>query len=256
MRRILSDEYVSYDDVMCQNEIFIVAANDGNFFMCFDYYAPKKAKLWYKFSINPFDIDFLKFKRVDYGIFNRDEFIINGLQIMFDYLHTCREDLTLKNANILSDVFFRGGKMTNSLNKIKELKWRKKSISKEDYYGRINRDRVYRVKSRLTNKTKDWLKRIYQEYNFMDNSIEYIKDYYVNWVVLVETIQNQKENMIEPIWKFIKRYNIHSFKEFYYNWKKVVDKEIHVRNVGYSDVVRFYDILRTIIQWVHLPLYQ
>ena len=177
--------------------------------MCFDYYAPEDAKLWYKFSIDPFDIDFLKFRRVEYGIFTNDKFTNKGLSTMFKYLHTCKAENALKNANLLNEVFFRGGRLSITAKKLSESRIK----NKEEKYGNITMDRIYRMKSRLTSKFKSLLERLYLEYNFMDNSIEYIQKYYSNWVILVQTIQNQKEYMIEPIWKFIKTYNIHSLND-------------------------------------------
>lgn len=241
MKKMLCDEYITYEDVMSQQEIFCVASNSsGVFFLCFDYYAPVDAKLWYKFSVDPFDIDFLKFKRVDYGIFRKDKFTNNGLSTMLKYLHTCKAEYASKNANLLNETFFRGGKPSITIKKLIESKRLK---NKEEKYGKLDLNRLYRIKSRLTSKVKTWLERLYQEYNFFDNSIEYIQEYYNNWTILVQTIQNQKESIIEPIWRFIKSHKIHSFGDFILEWKKVVNREIHVRNVGYSDVIDFYETI-------------
>ena len=59
----------------------------------------------------------------------------------------------------------------------------------------------------------------------------------------MQTIQEQKEAIIEPIWRFVKSYKIHSFEDFIVNWKRVVNREIHVRNIGYSDVIDFYNTI-------------
>lgn len=243
MKSVLYTEYISLEEVLLQKEIFIVANDSGQFFMCFDYYAPKEAKLWYKFSIDPFDIDFLKFKRVDYGIITDDDFTNKGLEMVFRYLHTCRRDLVSKNVNFVKYIFFRGGKASNSIKKLQDKKWRKKSCTKEDYYGRIDLGRFDRIKHRITQKVKTWLEHVYQEYNYMDNSIEYIQEYYKNWVILVDIIQRQKDTMISPIWRFIRSRDIHSFKDFYYTWKKVVNGDIHVRGIGERDIQKFHDTL-------------
>ena len=240
MKKILSDDYISYEDVMTQDEIYVVTNPDGQFFLCFDYYAPAEAKLWYKFSINPFDIDFLKFIKMDFGAVTKGEFSKGGLQRTLSYFHTCRQDLIEINTNFINEVFFAGGVATT---KIKNLQ--KKNDT--DTFGRLNVERFYRLKSNLTNKFKSWLKRIYQEYNFLDNSLEYIEDYYNKWIILVNIIQDQKVAIIDPIWRFIKSYEIHSLHEFYLMWQRVVKKEIHVRNIGYNDVLNLNTILFDII---------
>ena len=246
MRKLLCNEYISYEDVMSQSEIFCVSSINGCFFLCFDYYAPAEAKLWYKFSIDPFDTDFLKFKKMDYGIITKDDFSNNGLEITFKYLHTCKTSEAHKNSNLLNEIFFRGGKPSITIKKLQDMKWSRKKLNKEDIYGKIELSRVYRLKSRLTTKVKTWLKRIYQEYNFLDNSIKYIKEYYNKWLILVETIQDQKESMISPLWRFIESYDIHSFDEFIEKYKKVVNKEIHIRGIGYDDILYFYGIITMI----------
>ena len=247
MKSILCSDYITYEDVMNQKEIFVISNDNGTFFLCFDYYAPKEAKIWYKFTIDPFDIEFLQFKRLDYGIITDDDFSKEGLSTSFRYFHTCRKDLVNKNTNFVSEIFFRGGKPLNTIKKIQEKPWRKKLYSKEDYYGLIDIKRFYRIKSKITSSVKTWLYHIYQEYNFLDKSLEYIRDYYNKWVILVDLIQEQKESIIKPIWRFINSNNIHSFKDFYYAWKKVVNKDIYIRGVGREDIEKFHNLLNLLV---------
>lgn len=244
MKKILCDEYVSYDDVMMQQEIFCLASGStGTFFLCFDYYAPIEAKLWYKFSVVPFDIDFLKFRRVGYSIFSKGSFANKGLSIMLRYLHTCKAENALKNTNLLNEVFFRGGKPSVTIRKLSNSKTK----NKEEKYGKLDLNRLYRIKGKLTSTVKLWLQRLYREYNFMDNSIEYIQKYYNNWVILVNTIQEQKEAVINPIWNFIKSRRIHSLRDFYDYWDLVATGDIKVRYVTREDAVYLFNIIQDII---------
>ena len=48
------------EDVLNAQNIFCIFTGEGNFFLCLDeWMCPAEYKTWYKFSINPFDIDFL-----------------------------------------------------------------------------------------------------------------------------------------------------------------------------------------------------
>jgi hypothetical protein len=173
---------------MNSGEIFAVAGEDGTFFFCFDWYAPSEAKLWYKFSINPFDIDFLKFKRIDYGFINKRKckhMIYKGIRYFYnDY-----------NIELLYNSFFRGGMITNIAKKLK-----------------VPSGRISRAKRRYTIEIKKWLERIFREYNFLDDSLEYINDYYYNWVILVNDLQTRTNR--ELLWKLIDENKIHNYSNF------------------------------------------
>lgn len=188
MKYNLYQETISYKDVMNSGEIFAVAGEDGVFYFCFDWYAPTIAKLWYKFSINPFDIDFLKFVKIDYGFIKPKEnkhMIYKGIRYLYGEY----------NLELLYKSFFRGGMITNIAKKLN-----------------VPSGRISRAKRKYTVEIKKWLERIFKEYNFLDDSIEYIKEYYNNWIVLVDDIQKRTNK--EVLWRFIEEHKIHSFSEF------------------------------------------
>jgi hypothetical protein len=188
MKYSLHQETISYKEVMNSGEIFVVAGEDGTFFFCFDWYAPMEAKLWYKFSVNPFDIDFLKFKRIDYGFIDKNK-----------CRHMCYKAIRYiyneYNMKLLYNSFFKGGTITNIAKKLK-----------------VPSGRISRAKRKYTIEIKKWLERIFREYNFMDDSLEYINEYYNNWVILVNDLQPRKNR--ESLWKLIDENNIHSYSEF------------------------------------------
>ena len=62
----------------------------------------------------------------------------------------------------------------------------------------------------------------------MDDSIEYIKEYYDNWVILVNIIQQKEESITNELWKFIDNNDIHNFNEFMLEWKRVINGEIKI----------------------------
>ena len=235
---------------MASPEIFISYGFEGSFFLCFDYYAPTEAKLWYKFSLDPFDIDFLKFRKVDYGIMKNDTSIKFSTDVIFKYLHVCRECFMEKNINFLTEIFFQGGKTSNAIKRIDKKVKAPKGVTKEEYFGKLNVNRAYRLKSRFTNKIKQWLYRIFLEYNFLDNSIEYIHDYYDKWVILVSIIQDRTENVTEELWKFIYKHEIHNFDQFIIEWNKVISREIKI-NLPFRDIVIFNNIVQILYREKH-----
>lgn len=188
MKYNLYEETISYEQVMNSGEIFVVAGEDGTFFLCFDWYAPSSAKLWYKFSTNPFDIDFLKFKKVDYGFINKT----NNKHMIFKAIRYLYGEYNLE---LLYNSFFKGGMISNIAKKLNVP------------YGRI-----VRAKKQYTKEIKKWLERIFREYNFLDDSIEYINEYYNNWIVLVDDIQKRTNR--EILWRFVEEHKIHNFNEF------------------------------------------
>ena len=247
MRKSICGNYATYEEVMNTKEIFGIITNDGTFFLCFDYYAPEEAKLWYKFSINPFDLDFLKFKKIDYyGLFEKNDpyITLDGLEKMLDYTHSCDSKFTSKNAHFLNEIFFNGGKITttiNELNKYKEMCDKVGDKRIEIYGDNLTSKRAYRLKHKFTIKIKEMLSRIYKQYDFMDDSLEYINKYYYNWVILVDKLQKQKFIETEILYDFIDKYEIVSLLDFYYTWEKVIDGKIKLKKTNYKDISLLYN---------------
>lgn len=187
----LYKDYIEYEDIINSKEIFIVPGESGTFFLCFDWYAPEEAKLWYKFSINPFDIDFLKFRKMESGFISKND----GL-VLFDKFISYLTKSKSIDKKVLHDSFFTGGKIINF-------------ARANDYKS----SKISKLKARYTKLIKDWIKRLYKEYNFMDDSIEYIKDYYCNWVTLIDYIYTRPDT--NNLWTFIEEHKIKNVVDYW-----------------------------------------
>ena len=201
------------EDVLNARNIFCIFTGEGNFFLCLDeWMCPAEYKTWYKFSINPFDIDFLKFVYIGRGIFKEDGTGSRlGIDCVIKYFNINKKHQ--KISNLLNETFFNGGYVTNAISKYNSK-----------YNTNYSPSKIYALRSKITNAIKTWLSRLYKQYNFFDNSIEYIKEYFENWVMIVDQIQSMVDNnkSIDNIYDFIDKYNIRDTKTFLKLWKSMV----------------------------------
>lgn len=203
---------IKLEDVLNSQNIFCIFTGEGNFFLCMDeWMCPAEYKSWYKFSINPFDIDFLKFVYVGRGLFKEDATSRLGIDCVIKYFNINKKHY--KISNLLNEVFFEGGYITNAVTRYNTGHGTKHAAGT-----------IYHYRSKITNAIKTWLSRLYKEYNFFDNSIEYIKEYFESWVMIVDQIQATIDNnkTINSIYDFINKYNIRDTNTFLKLWKSMV----------------------------------
>jgi hypothetical protein len=238
VRKAYVQEELTLEDILEAKDIFITYGRDGTFYLNFDNWdVPEKAKIWYKFSINPFDLYFLKIVKIGEGFLDMYKSGYADLDIIFKYLNISSDIYSTRNSILIYHVFFEHDTVKNITNKLHD------EII-DDSLGVINTAKVYNLKSKIKNRTKEWFSRIFREYNNNDNSLEYIQEYYNNWVLLVELIQTMKFDEQNILWKFINEYDIHSFTEFCEYWNKVKDGEIKVRGLTKYDIIRISTIIR------------
>jgi hypothetical protein len=238
IRKVYVQEELTLEDILEAKDIFITYGKEGTFFLNFDNWdVPVEAKTWYKFSIDPFDLDFLKIVKMEMGFLNMNRSGYADLDIMFRYLNISSDIYSTRNSILMYHVFFEHDTIKNIVNKLH-------NEIVDDSLGVINTTKVYNLKSKIKKRTKEWFSRIFREYNNNDNSLEYIQDYYNNWVLLVELIQTMKIDEQNILWKFINSYNIHSFKEFCNEWSKVKSGEIRVKGLCKYQIIRISTIMR------------
>lgn len=211
MRYINASEYITIDDVLKSDNIMVIPEEDGVFFINLDpWNTPEEAKYWYRFSTNPFDIDFLKFHIIDQGIITYGVRSFSKIYTLFKYLNVIDNKNNVKYANITNECFFSGLNFKKTIEKYNNSGVHKYHIS---YNGFIN------TRNKLQDGIRIWLERLFKEYNNFDNSIEYIQEYYSKWVVLVKFIQTMDTVKQNILWMFIEKENIHSLKDFVIIWK-------------------------------------
>jgi hypothetical protein len=207
----------------------LIPGENGVFFINLDPWGvPVEDKEWFKFSIDPFDIDFLKFHRIQEGCFNQENTDYKDVAKMLEYLGVCGKSVSSRNAFILFHTFYVNDTMKNVLNYINKLDYKNKDVSYQMFH---------RIKLKYKNSIKLWLERLFREYNEFDNSLEYIQDYYNNWVRLVSFIQQFTGTAKRHIlWRFMDRYKIKSFDQFISLWKsEVLDNKIHLKGLSKED---------------------
>lgn len=231
------NNYISYEEIIKANTLFAIYDVDGNFYICMDDYKCSEAqKKWYKLSLNPYDLDFLKFRFVGKGYITRSSIGSYGkssrIYRMLNYLGVFKNNEFCRyNSNILRNIYF------GTSNK-RSLKDRAKGISNHSnrdwlYGGEVNYSKIYRIKQVFTNKIKIWLKRLYKFYNQFDNSLEYIHEYYNRWVLLVNfTYKELSCNTRDYIWKFIEHYKVSSLDDFMFK----INSMDYLRNVSRKDL--------------------
>ena len=228
MSKLHVEEYIKLDDILKSHNVMLIPGENGVFFINLDPWdVPLEDKEWFKFSIDPFDIDFLKFHRIQEGCFNQENTDYKDITKMLEYLGVCNKSVSDRNGFILFHTFYVQDTMKNVLNYINELDTRNKNVSYQMFH---------RIKLKYKNSIKLWLERLFREYNEFDNSLEYIQEYYNNWVRLVLFIQNFDTSKRHIIWRFMDRYKIKSFDQFIILWKsEVLDNKIYLRGLSKED---------------------
>jgi RNAse (barnase) inhibitor barstar len=197
-----------------------------------DWYVPSDNKRWYKLSLNPFDIDFLKIVYVGTGFFKDVPRSRHLLTFTVKHFNLSKASNV---SRLLYKTYFRGGYITNSINEYNK-----------EFGTEYKASKIYSLKNRITKKVKTWLTRVYKEYNFFDNSLEYIKEYYQKWVMLVETIQKEfnSDAKINTVYEFIKEFNIRSTLEFLQIYDALVlPGKLDIEGLEQSISKKFYDKL-------------
>ena len=151
---------LSLEEVLESKNIFIITYpnSKGVYFICMDdWYVPSDNKRWYKLSLNPFDIDFLKIVYVGTGFFKDVPRSRHLLTFTVKHFNLSKASNV---SRLLYKTYFRGGYITNSINEYNK-----------EFGTEYKASKIYSLKNRITKKVKTWLTRVYKEYNFFDNSL-------------------------------------------------------------------------------------
>lgn len=224
---------LSLEEVLESKNIFIITypGSKGVYFICMDdWYVPSDNKRWYKLSLNPFDIDFLKIVYVGTGFFKDVPRSRHLLTFTVKHFNLSKASNV---SRLLYKTYFRGGYITNSINEYNK-----------EFGTEYKASKIYSLKNRITKKVKTWLTRVYKEYNFFDNSLEYIREYYQKWVILVETIQKEfnSDSKINNIYDFIREYNIKNTLDFLQLWHDLVlSGKLDIDGISNDVSKRFYN---------------
>ena len=225
------EEYITLEDVINSKDIMMVAGEAGTFFINLDSWdTPEEEKEWYKFTIDPFDIDFLKFRRMEEGFIKNGVRTFGKIYIVFKYLKVSNTKRSAVYSAAINSVFFSKNSIKTTLDKFNQNKDRPVSYSA-----------FYNVRNKFKNKIKIWLERIFKEYNNFDNSLEYIKEYYDKWIVLVNGIQTFNTDKQNVLWRFINRYNIHNKDQFVVAWN--LEDRINLKGLSDYDIKRINILL-------------
>lgn len=214
------EEYITVEDVIKSKNIMMIGGEEGVFFINLDpWETPIRSKEWYKFSINPFDEDFLKFRRMEEGFVKYTVGSYRKIYSAAKYVNLSSNirKLTI-NIALLTVAFFAGGNdLKDSVDNFNRVNTNDKDIPYETFYA---------IKNKFKKRIIEWLENVFREYNNLDNSIEYIKEYYFNWVILVDTIQKiNNRAKYHILWRLIVRHGIHSINDFKTVWNNPDYKE-------------------------------
>ena len=84
------EEYISIEAVLNSDNIMILQGTDGSYFINLDpWEETEAAKEWFRFSLDPFDLDFLKFHRLGEGFIKSGVKTFGKLYNTFEYLNVC-----------------------------------------------------------------------------------------------------------------------------------------------------------------------
>jgi len=231
-------EYITLEDVLVSNNIMVIPGEDGIYFINIEpWKTPEKDKHWYRFSINPFDIDFLKFRIMDQGIIKYGPMSFSKIYTLFKYLNISNNDkYNAKYSNIVNRCFFSGLDFKKCIEEYNKSYYHSYNISYRRFIG---------IRSNLKEKIKIWLERLFKEYNNFDNSIEYIQEYYKKWVLLVKLIQTTDDSIQNILWKFIDDNDVHSLLDFIRKWKN--QSKDHLIDIKFNNLdINDIDILLSI----------
>lgn len=230
------DKTISFDKVIEAKDLFCIMGENGVFFICIDPYDTiDKDKEWYKFSLDPYDIDFLKFKSVGAYFIDPDTLIggkgkKNGIEMMMRYLGLFLNlEHIYHNSQILRDVYFSNDNMKS----MSEKMIKKKNCEK--IYGKsLSTEKIYKLKRTFTSQIRLWIHRVYKHYNFFDDSLKYIKVYYNDWIRLLNFIHKHSDdfNIFSGLWRFVENYNIKTVEDFI----REINAVKHIRGISDADL--------------------
>lgn len=142
-RKIYVQEKLKLEDVLEAKDIFITYGRDGVFFLNFDPWdIPEEAKIWYKFSIDPFDPEFLEIVKLEYGFLNKGRASYSDLDMIFRYLGICSDIYSPRSAILIYHVFFDNDTIKNIVNRLK-------NEIVDESLGVINMNKVAMLKNKI-----------------------------------------------------------------------------------------------------------
>lgn len=220
--KIHTEEQLPLKDVLSSDNIYITGGNQCIFFLNFDSWdVPVEEKNWYKFSINPYDADFLKFVSIGHNFFDKKTDNVKEFECIIRYLKIFSEAETAhRNSSILYKLFYENGSAKDIL---------------EANNIMLTYQYITLIKRTIRYKLYNWLEKIFEEYNELDDTIDYMRDYYNNWITLVDKIQMFPANKYNIIWRFIKKNDIHSVDDFSKIWFHVVEDDVEIRGLSKYD---------------------
>lgn len=225
------EEYISIEAVLNSDNIMILRGIDGSYFVNLDpWEETEAAKEWFRFSLDPFDLDFLKFHRLGEGFIESGVKTFGKLYNTFEYLNICSNKNLARYSCMIEKVFFYRGSSNKALEEF--------NMNTDN---KISYQTLIRVKSIFKSKCKMWLQRIFQEYNEFDNSIEYIKLYYKRWILLVELVQTFNNTKQNALWRFIKNNKIKSLNQFECYFKS--KDKFNIRGLSDNDKDNIFTLL-------------
>ena len=207
-------EEISLNEILKSKDIFLIPGENGVFFINIDpWYAPDSEKEWYSFSINPFDIGFMKFEYIG-RIFKKSDMKLDNLKLLFKYLDLFPNTLN-RNCKYIYNLFFDNYK-TKAENK--------------NYFGQ------YAIKYKIA--VQHWLEVLFKYYD--DTTIDNIEKYYKEYISMVNLIYSKYgapiHRMIFNPSKTIK--TLYELKKFVENY--LINGKVHIRYVTDAIVSELY----------------
>ena len=218
--------YISVEKVKQSRNIYITGGIEGTFFICIDPWdTPEEQKRWWKFSTNPFDLDFMKFVSVGRCFLNSKLDYVKDVDAIFRYLMVFSDEVSsLKNASIIHKIFYTNGTISEVLEKNRNIK--------------MTKQYVYQIKVKWREAIINWLNKLFDQFDRETNTIEYFEKYYNDWIRLVDKIQMMPREKYNILWRFINLYDIKSYRDFALNWKAVLKNNVSIKGLSKYDKIK------------------